>query len=251
MKKEYTITGMTCGGCVAKVQRTLSNIEGVKKADVQLEYPQAVIHSQVPLNLANVNSILSEKGNYRISEEKVEKKLVPMPEINQQKSVVELPEKSLSTYKPLLLIVAFISGVSLSTQYPFDTFSGMLWMRHFMAGFFIVFAFFKLLNLKGFSNSYRMYDIVANKWKAWGLIYPFVELALGVLYLINIYSFETNLATAIILGVSSIGVIQSNLNKKKIKCACLGDVFNLPMSTVTIVEDLTMVGMAIIMLFVS
>lgn len=251
MKKEYTISGMTCGGCVAKVQRTLSNIEGVEEADVQLEYPQAVIHSEVPLNLADVNSILAEKGNYKISEGKVEKKLVPMPEIKQEKSVVELPEKSLSTYKPLLLIVAFISGVSLLTQYPFDTFSGMLWMRHFMAGFFIVFAFFKLLNLKGFSDSYRMYDIVANKWKAWGVIYPFVELGLGIFYLLNLYSFETNVTTAVVLGVSSIGVIQSNLNKKKIKCACLGDVFNLPMSTVTIVEDLTMVGMAIIMLVVS
>lgn len=118
-----------------------------------------------------------------------------------------------------------------------------------MAGFFIVFAFFKLLNLEGFSNSYRMYDIVANKWNIWGLIYPFVELTLGILYLINVFPFETNVATAIILGVSSIGVIQSNLNKKKIKCACLGDVFNLPMSTVTIVEDLTMVAMALVMLY--
>lgn len=250
MKKEYSITGMTCGGCVSKVQKTLDSIDTIQEAHVQLEYPQAVIDSIKPLNIEEINAILSEKGNYTISAEKVEEKVASMPEIKRQKKVVELPEKSLSTYKPLLLIVAFISGVSLLTQYPFNTFSGMLWMRHFMAGFFIVFAFFKLLNLHGFANSYRMYDIIAAKWKAWGLIYPFVELTLGILYLINIYSFETNLATAIILGVSSIGVIQSNLNKKKIKCACLGDVFNLPMSTVTIVEDLMMVGMAIVMLVV-
>lgn len=250
MKKEYSITGMTCGGCVSKVQETLDGIDTIQEAHVQLEYPQAVIDSKKPLNIEEINTILSEKGNYTISAEKVEKKVASMPEIKRQKEVIELPEKSLSTYKPLLLIVAFISGVSLLTQYPFNTFSGMLWMRHFMAGFFIVFAFFKLLNLQGFANSYRMYDIIAAKWKAWGLIYPFVELTLGILYLINIYSFETNLATAIILGVSSVGVIQSNLNKTKIKCACLGDVFNLPMSTVTIVEDLTMVGMAIVMLVV-
>jgi hypothetical protein len=118
-----------------------------------------------------------------------------------------------------------------------------------MAGFFIVFAFFKLLNLEGFANSYKMYDIVAVKWKGWGYIYPFVELALGISYLLNIVPFETNLTTVIILGISSIGVIKSNLDKKKIKCACLGDVFNLPMSTVTIVEDLTMVAMAGWMLY--
>ena len=95
-----------------------------------------------------------------------------------------------------------------------------------------------------------LYDIIAARWKGWGYTYPFVELALGILYLINFMPFYTNLITAIILGISSIGVIESNLNKRKIKCACLGDVFNLPMSTVTIVEDLTMVGMAIWMLWV-
>jgi hypothetical protein len=117
-----------------------------------------------------------------------------------------------------------------------------------MAGFFIVFSFFKLLNLKGFSNSYAMYDIVAAKWKGWGIVYPFVELGLGIFYLINVQPILINWITIIVLGVSSIGVIQSNLKKQKIKCACLGDVFNLPMSTVTIVEDLLMVLMAVLML---
>jgi len=121
-------------------------------------------------------------------------------------------------------------------------------MRFFMAGFFIVFAFFKLLNLEGFAMSYRMYDIVAAKWKGWGYIYPFVELLLGILFLINIAPIFTNVATILILGISSIGVIRSVLDKQKIKCACLGDVFNLPMSTVTIVEDLSMVAMSAIML---
>ena len=133
-------------------------------------------------------------------------------------------------------------------QYSLTDFSGMLWMRHFMAGFFIVFAFFKLLNLRGFADSYAMYDIVAARWRGWGFVYPFVELGLGILYLINVAPFWTNVATIVVLGVSSIGVIQSNLNKRKIKCACLGDVFNLPMSTVTIIEDVGMVAMAALML---
>lgn len=236
---------MTCGSCVSKVQQAFNGLVDIQSSEVKLEYPQAVITSDSHLNLIEVNKVLSAIGNYEILQEQIENKTVPLPEI---KKTENLPEKSINTYKPLILIVGFISGVSLLSQYPFDVFSGMLWMRHFMAGFFIVFAFFKLLNLKGFASSYKMYDIVAAKWNSWGFIYPFVELILGLLYLINIYSFETNLATAILLGVSSIGVIQSNLNKKKVKCACLGDVFNLPMSTVTIIEDLTMVGMAVIMI---
>ena len=118
-----------------------------------------------------------------------------------------------------------------------------------MAGFFLVFSFFKLLNIKGFADSYAMYDLVAARWRTWGLIYPFVELTLGILYLTNSFPVYTNWITIVVLGVSTIGVIKSNLAKKKIQCACLGDVFNLPMSTVTIVEDVTMVAMATFMLF--
>jgi len=50
------------------------------------------------------------------------------------------------------------------------------------------------------------------------------------------------------MAVSLIGVVQSLLNKRKIKCACLGDVFNLPMSTITIIEDGLMIVMSGIML---
>jgi hypothetical protein len=51
------------------------------------------------------------------------------------------------------------------------------------------------------------------------------------------------------MSISIIGVLQSVLNKKKIQCACLGAVFNLPMSTVTIIEDALMIAMSGLMLF--
>ncbi len=245
MKVEYGISGMTCEGCVSKVKETLSSVAAIKQVDIQLNYPQAIIQSNDELDLTSLNLFLAKTGNYIISNQEIEKDLPPMPEI---KPVESNGPISVNTYKPLILIISFIAGISAISQYSFDSFSFMIWMRHFMAGFFIVFAFFKLLNLRGFADSYSMYDTIAIKWKKWGYIYPFIELFLGLLYLTNTFPLQTNIATAIILGVSSIGVIESNLNNRKIKCACLGDVFNLPMSTVTIVEDLTMVGMALIML---
>jgi len=51
-----------------------------------------------------------------------------------------------------------------------------------------------------------------------------------------------------VMGVSTVGVVQSLLARRKIRCACLGTVFNLPMSSVTLTEDLLMVGMAAAML---
>src|SRR5207253_2799497 len=114
----------------------------------------------------------------------------------------------------------------------------------FMAGFFLVFSFFKLLDLKGFAESYAMYDVLAKRIPTYGYVYPFLELALGVAYLTGFNPAATNWATVVIMGFSSIGVIQSVVDKKQIRCACLGAVFNLPMSTVTIIEDLLMVAMA-------
>ena len=234
--KAYSISGMTCGGCVAKVKAVIFNFKGVKEAEVGLEYPQAkILFNDVP-NLKELNDALKVEGNYRIAE------IVRQPELTDSSKEAALVE--LATYKPLIMIVAFILGVSILVQFPFSNFDGMQLMRHFMGGFFIVFSFFKLLNLDGFVNSYSMYDIVAKKFSFWAYLYPFIELVLGVLFLINVAPVATNVVTIVVLSVSSIGVIQSVLNKQKIKCACLGDVFNLPMSTVTIVEDISMVLMA-------
>lgn len=121
-------------------------------------------------------------------------------------------------------------------------------MNIFMAGFFLTFSFFKMLDLKGFAESYSMYDIVAKKITAWGSIYAFIELGLGIAYATNFQPLVTNLVTFVVMTISIIGVFQSVLNKRKIQCACLGAVFNLPMSTVTIIEDALMIAMSGVML---
>lgn len=119
-----------------------------------------------------------------------------------------------------------------------------IFMTSFMAGFFLVFSFFKFLDLRSFANSYATYDLLAMRSRAYAFLYPFVELGLGLAYLTGFNQLLTNWATVIVMGFSSIGVIRSVLKKEKIQCACLGAVFNLPMSTVTVFEDLLMVGMA-------
>lgn len=93
----------------------------------------------------------------------------------------------------------------------------MQWMQHFMAGFFLTFSFFKLLNLSGFAESYAMYDVIAKRIPVWGYIYAFTELALGIAYLINFNPLVTNSVTFLVMSVSIIGVLQSVLNKKKIQ----------------------------------
>lgn len=244
MQTTYAIKGMTCGGCVARVKQLIESVPGVTEANVQLEPPHAKIVSTNGLNLSYLQNVL---GKYEISPAQ---KIVESTTIAETPFSATLPEKSIQTYKPLILIVAFIAGVTLLAQYPFTEFSPMLWMRNFMAGFFIVFAFFKLLDISGFAGSFAMYDVIAKRWKAWAYAYPFVELALGIAYLINFNPLITNMVTLIVLSIGTIGVVQSNLSKRPIKCACLGDVFNLPMSTVTIIENVSMLVMAGLMLLI-
>lgn len=240
MTKEYTIKGMTCNGCRTAVEEILSKVDGVSKATVVLATETASIQSQKEIHFEELVNNLAVKPKFTIAKQQINKTKI---------EIIEDQKSWFSTYYPLFLIVGFISGVSLLTSFQNEKINWMHFMHSFMAGFFIVFSFFKLLNIKGFANSYAMYDIVAKKIPMYGFIYPFIELGLGIAYLIDFNPKFTNITTLIVMSVSIIGVIDSNLNKRKIKCACLGSVFNLPMSTITIIEDLVMILMALFMLF--
>ncbi len=163
--------------------------------------------------------------------------------------MVDDVKSRIETFKPLILIFLFISGVSVIATIEGGQINLMKWMNYFMAGFFITFSFFKFLDLRAFADSYSMYDLLAKRVRTYGFVYPFIELAMGIAYLTHFAPNSTYIATIVVMGFSSLGVIQSVLDKKKIKCACLGAVFNLPMTTVTIIEDLLMVAMAVLMLW--
>jgi len=124
----------------------------------------------------------------------------------------------------------------------------MQWMSHFMGGFFLVFSFFKLMNLRGFAEGYRTYDVVAQAFPAYGFVYPFIELALAIAFITGFEPILTNVATLIVMAVSMIGVIRSMLRKSPIQCACLGTVIKLPLGKVTLLEDGLMVLMSAAML---
>ena len=241
MTHTYNISGMTCGGCQAKVQALLSKVAGIKNISIDLQKGEASIDMDKHIATEDLKAALKDYPKYQLSAATHQQHAVS--------AVADEEDKSwIATYKPVLLIFAYVTGISLLVEMGQGVFVLMRWMNHFMAGFFLVFSFFKMLNLKGFAESYAMYDIVAKKWNAWGYVYAFVELALGIAFLTGYNPILTNSITLVVMAVSLVGVVQSVLNKRKIKCACLGDVFNLPMSTITIIEDALMIGMSGIML---
>ncbi|HTA27201.1 MAG TPA: MauE/DoxX family redox-associated membrane protein [Bacteroidia bacterium] len=237
MTHTYKITGMTCSGCEATVKSNLLKLPEIESVELSKDTGIANIGMSKHISVADLQNAIGVNSKYTISEDS------SVPQMKEERTW-------LATYRPLIILFGLIFSVSLIASKKSDgAVEPTTWMRYFMAGFFLCFSYFKLINVKGFADSYSMYDVVAKRIKAWGFIYPFTELALGILYAMNLYPLYTNIATIIIMGISSIGVIESVMNKKKIQCACLGAVFNLPMSTVTIIEDLLMVGMAGAMIY--
>ena len=237
MTHTYQLTGMTCSGCEAKVKRNLMNLSNITLVEVSKDNNTATISMEKHIALSDLQEAIGGKeSKYQIAS-------------IQYNEVAEQTKSWFETYKPILLIFFYITAVTVLVQFSNQQFDWMQAMRHFMAGFFLVFSFFKMLNLKGFAESYVMYDVLAKRIPAWGYFYAFVELGLGIAFLIDFNPYLTNVVTIVVMSISIIGVLQSVLNKKKIQCACLGAVFNLPMSTVTIIEDGLMIAMSGLMLF--
>ena len=122
------------------------------------------------------------------------------------------------------------------------------WLRWFMGVFFVVFASFKLIGYRLFVMMFVGYDIIAQRLKSYANLYPFIELGLGALYLFNLLAPWRDVATLVIMVVGSIGVFQEIRRRRGIHCACLGNVIKLPLSTVSLVEDVGMALMAVLML---
>lgn len=240
---QYKVTGMTCGGCLKRVQATLEPF--AKTTIVTLEPPVVTLTNAIS-DMESLNQALAGVGQYRLSAIQN-----PQPPTSAAKELTENNSATISwfkTYQPLLLVFSYILLVTIAIEASNGNFVLHRWMPHFMAGFFLIFSFFKLLDIQGFASSYAMYDVLAKRLPIYGFIYPWIELALGVAYVLNWQPFYTNLATFVVMAFSSIGVISAVLNKQKIRCACLGAVFNLPMSTITIIEDLLMALMALWMI---
>ncbi|HUQ97768.1 MAG TPA: heavy metal-associated domain-containing protein, partial [Chitinophagaceae bacterium] len=165
MTHQYTITGLTCAGCVAKAKSAFLKLGAVTEAAVQLEAPQATITMQQHIPLPTLQSALDAAGAYTITEADG-----GMHAHREGEETLTW----LATYKPVLLIGLFITGITVITASGGQGFDWASWMQQFMAAFFLAFSFFKLLDVKGFAESYATYDVIAKRWFGWGLLYPFI-----------------------------------------------------------------------------
>jgi len=239
----FNIAGMTCMGCVGHVKEALEGLEGVSGVLVNLSPGTASIQAAQELEIPVIQQALGSKYSvtaWNVAHSKDHINATDQGELS--------PWKQLT---PLYLIFSFIiGGVFLGHFNAVMAGTAQIseLMLDFMALFYLVFSFFKFLDLKGFPASFAMYDPLAKRWFFYAKMYPFIELGLGVLLLLRLYVPIVLIVTLVILGLTTVGVLQSLAGKRSIQCACLGTALKLPMTQATFIENALMIVMAVYML---
>lgn len=244
MKQTYE-TNLRCQKCLAKVGPLLDADERVLEWSVDLGNPQKPLTVELATSADGDRVVkLMNGAGYTAT-----------PVAHSTPSVATAEGFKLANYKPLLLVLAYVIGATVIAESihgnGFSLLANGVWQRamnYFMGFFFLGFAFFKLLNIPAFADAFASYDILAKRSRAYALAYPWIELTLGVLFVSGALPLIANGVTAVIMAVGLIGVVSAVMRKQTIQCACLGTVFNLPMSVVTIVENSVMLVMALRML---
>ena len=228
-RMKIKISGMTCSGCKKTVTEALESVDEVKSVVVSLQDGSAIINLENEIPIDRIQKSLPEKYQIQID--------------SSDNSLSNTKQRSyLSDLYPLFLILFYITvgSVIMSWDHPIDNF-----MMDFMGLFFVVFSFFKFLDYKNFPNSFSMYDPLAKNLPIYGWVYPFIETALGLMFLFKIEIYLAIFLTVLFLSITTVGVIKVLSNKEEIQCACLGTAIKLPMTIATLIENSIMIVMAI------
>lgn len=241
---------MHCAGCENRIRERVAALPGVRSASAHAPSGTLTVESDTPPDRASLERAVSGAGDYTLGEPvgapPVETGVMGRGSASPTTGVGDAPGGSAKGYRALAILVAYILGASVLAALPRPQLEAV--MSNFMGGFFLAFSFFKFLDLRGFAAGFARYDLIAERWKPWGYLYAFVELGLGVAYVTRFWPTATHWVTLVVMLVGAVGVIRSIIRKDRIKCACLGTVIDLPLGTVTLIEDLGMAAMAAAML---
>ncbi|MBA4066947.1 MAG: hypothetical protein C0501_25215 [Isosphaera sp.] len=256
MTEQRYKTNLNCGSCVAAVTPHLDGDGRIRRWSVDTKSPDKVLtvegegvgpESVERLVAAAGFRVLGQIDPPRDAGGNGTGHVHPRPAEEPAPTTAAGTEPRASYYPIFLLFGFLVLGAGL-LEAGAGSFEWPRAMARFMGGFFLAFSFFKLLDVRAFADAYAGYDVVAGRWRGYGYAYPFLELLLGAAYLSGFQPTITNAVTLVVMSVGAVGVVQTLLARRKVRCACLGAVFNLPMSYVTLAEDALMAVMAAVML---
>jgi hypothetical protein len=110
----------------------------------------------------------------------------------------------------------------------------------FLGSFLIFFSVVKILRLKDFVEAFSEYDFISKNFKIYAYIFPFLELFFGIIFLLFIENIILEILCLVLFFVNLISVYLALQKKRKFLCACLADIIKLPLSYVSLIENLTL-----------
>jgi glutaredoxin len=156
-----------------------------------------------------------------------------------------------TSYRPVVALFSMTALLALAASYAVSA-DAMTWraLEWFIGFSMVVLALLKLQNVETFSTMFLNYDLLAKRWVPYSYIYPFAEAAAGVLMVAGALTW-LSVPTALFIGtIGAISVFKAvYLDKRELKCACVGGSSNVPLGFVSLTENLMMVGMALWMGF--
>lgn len=163
------------------------------------------------------------------------------------KTIVDRKQKS---YRPVMILFTLTALMAMATSYAFVgnpfTAKALAW---FIAFSMTVLALLKLQNIEDFSTMFLNYDLLAKRWVPYSYIYPFAEGLAGVLMIAGAFNW-LSIPIALFIGtVGALSVFKAvYIDKRDLKCACVGGDSNVPLGFISLTENFMMIGMALFML---
>tara|TARA_B100000941_G_scaffold1689_1_gene1035 strand:+ start:86 stop:796 length:711 start_codon:yes stop_codon:yes gene_type:complete len=234
MNEVYKVSGMTCDGCANSIKEALELNNLISSVNISLENENINISSDKSFTVNELNSLIENLGNYKIYEENIFSKII----------------EYFSSKKTLLLALSLVLISSLSLHIGEDNFELNEWMVSYMGIFFLLFSFLKLIDVKGFSGSFKKYDLISKIIPSFAITYPFIELFLALTFLSGYFLITSYIMTLLFMTSQFFGVFISLQKKEVIKCACMGSSINIDISTLTLFENLVMILMSSYMIII-
>ena len=152
-----------------------------------------------------------------------------------------------TSYTPVIALFAMTALMALAASYAGT--GSLLTVRsaEWFIGFsMIVLALLKLQNVESFATMFLNYDLLAKRWVPYSYIYPFAEGLAGVLMVAGALTWLSAPVALFIGVVGAVSVFKAvYIDKRELKCACVGGSSNVPLGFVSLTENLMMVAMAI------
>ena len=158
--------------------------------------------------------------------------------------------KDAITYRPVIALfaVAAFMAVAVTWVSSGTVFTGRT-VEWFISISMVLLGLQKLKDIEQFATMFLNYDLLAQRWVRYGYVYPFVETGAGLLMMAGVLTWASAPAALIVAGIGAVSVFKAvYIDKRELKCACVGGDSKVPLGFVSLTENLMMIGMAVWML---